>query len=167
MSAEVTASILIGPIRKESTHGTPSGLPGGRLFAPSHVLVLMENSRATWIVQRCPELRDAAPSRRIRPASPAHLLAAAMLGYTALVKHDVIDASERLRALITREPEDRSLRIAPIDDDTAAHIYDYCSNHVYGVVTRLPESTINTNELQMAAAAGMQIATPGGDGRGT
>ena len=167
MSAEVTASILIGPIRKGSTHGTPSGLPGGRLFAPSHVLVLMENSRATWLVQRCPELQGATPAQRIRPSSPAHLLAAAMLGYTALVQPDALDAAWRLRALITRDPEDRSLSIAPIDDDTAAHIYDYCSTHVYGVVTRLPQSTIQTDELRMAAATGMQIATPGGDGHGT
>lgn len=167
MSAEITAGIMIGPLNRDSTHGTPSGLPGGRLFAPSHVLVLMENSRATWVVQRCPELQGATESQRIRPSSPAHLLAAAMLGYTALVKPEAIEASERLRTLITREPEHRSLSIAPIDDDIAAHIYDYCSMHVYGVVTRLPQSTIQLGELQMAAAAGMQIATPGGDGHGT
>lgn len=167
MSAEVTASILIGPIRSDSTHGKPAGLPEDRrLFAPSHVMVLMENSRATWIVQRCPELQGATPAQRIQPASPVHLLAAALLGYTALVRPEAIEAVDRLRALTEHDPERRTLTVAPIDDDIATHIYDYCTDHVYAAVTRLPESTIRENELRMAAAAGMQIATPGGEGHG-
>lgn len=160
MSAEVTASILIGPIEPNSTHGQQTGQPGRRLLAPSHVLVLMENSRATWIMQRCPDLGGPAPSRRIQPWSPAHLLAAAVLGYTALVKPGIVDASEQLRALTERQPRSRTLSVAELDDDLARHIYDYCSEHVYGVLTWLPGSTIQEHELQMAEAAGMQIAIP-------
>lgn len=147
MSAQITAGVMIGPLNRESTHGTPSGLPGGRLFAPSHVLVLMENSRATWIMQRCPELRRPSPTQRIQPASPAHLLAAAVLGYTTLVA----DASA---------PE--WLAVEKIDDALARDIYARCSKQVYGVVTWLPGSTITESELEMAAAAGFEIARAGG-----
>ena len=147
MSAEITASIMIGPIGPDSTHGRSAGLPGRRLFAPSHVLVLMENSRATWIMQRCPELRRPSPTQRIQPSSPAHLLAAAVLGYTTLVAD-------------TSAPE--ALAVETIDDDRARDVFARCSEQVYGVVTRLPGSTITEGELEMAAAAGFEIARAGG-----
>lgn len=167
MSAEVTASILIGPIEPNSTHGKPTGQPGDRrLFAPSHVLVLMENSRATWIAQRCPELQGATPAQRIQPASPSHLLAAALLGYTALIKPDALAGSERLRALTAPEPR-KTLNVEPIDEDLAHHIYDYCTEHVYAAVTKLPGSTIKDDELRLASGAGLLVAIPGGDRHGT
>lgn len=166
MSAEVTASILLGPIEPNSTHGQPGGLPGRRLFAPRHVLTLMENSRATWIMQRCPELREPAPTRHIQPSSPVHLLAAAVLGYTALVKPRIVEACEQLRALTARQSGSRTLAVERIDDDLARAVYEHCGEHVYGVVTWLPGSAIGEAELQMAQDAGLQIAVPRRDHRG-
>ena len=167
MSAEVTASILIGPIEPDSSHGKPAGQPEDRrLFAPSHVLVLMENSRATWIVQRCPELQGTTQAQRIQSASPSHLLAAALLGYTALAAPDTLAASERLRALAV-PVQGGTIDVEPIDDDLARHIYGYCAKHVHAVVTTLPGSTINDDELRLASSAGLLVAIPGGDRHGT
>ena len=84
MPSDVTATIMMGPIAANSSHGRPIHGPAGKVFCPSHVLTLMEGFRATWIVQRCPELGRPIPTRRIQPASPEHLLAAALLGYAAL-----------------------------------------------------------------------------------
>lgn len=161
MPAEITASILIGPITPNTKHGTAPG-SGRRIFASNHVLVLMENSRATWIAQRCPNLARPEPSRRIRPSSPRHLLAAAVLGYTALEKPTAVAASGRLRGL-TAPDGDGGLTVELLDDDLAADVYECCKEHVYAAITRLPGSTITEDELRMAAEAGLLIAAPGGD----
>lgn len=155
MSTEVTAAMMIGPTVRNSTHGQPWG--DRRFFAPSHVLMLMEGHRAVWTVQEFPNLRRPAPTRVIRPASPQHLLAAAVLGYTALVRLEVVEASRLLRDAVA--PEARGVRTLPIDDGLASDVFDYCSEHVYGLVTVLPESTVHRDELRMAAARGMQVAT--------
>lgn len=120
----------------------------------------MENSRATWVVQRCPNLRRPEPCRIIQPASPRHLLAASVLGYTAQVNPGAVDADERLRAATVRDEGSRRLEVGLIDDDLAEHIYRYCGDYVYGAVTVLPGSTISDDELRTAAAAGMQICLP-------
>lgn len=162
MPTEITAGIMFGPIRTDSNHGRPSGLPGGRLFTPSHVLVLMEGSRATWIVQRCPNLQRPMPTERIQPASPRHLLASAVLGYTALVTPEALEDSGPLRAMTSLDTRYRTVEVDKVDDDLADAIYDRCREHVYGVVTWLPGSTITRDELRLAAGAGMQIAVAGG-----
>lgn len=156
MSTEVTAVMMIGPTVANSTHGQPWG--DRRFFAPSQVLTLMEGHRAVWTVQEFPSLRRLAPTRFIRPASPRHLLAAAVLGYTALVRPKVVDAYGRLRNTVALEPKTRGVRTLPIDDELADEVFDVCSRHVYGLVTVLPESTVHTDELRIAAARGMQIA---------
>ena len=161
MATEITASILIGPVDRESTHGQPTGTPGRRLFASSHVLVLMENSRATWIMQHCPELGGTKASRRIQPASPQHLLAAAVLGYTALAKPEALQSADRLAALVAAEPRGTTLDVGLIDDELARRIYDHCSEHLYAVVTSLPGTTIDDGELRMASGAGFLVAVPG------
>ena len=152
MPSEITASILVGPVRPESTHGQPAGLPGLRFFAPQHVLVLMENTRATWIMQRCPNLQRPERHQAIRPAAPRHLLAAAVLGYTALVAPEAIGSSPRLAAITELDAARRSVEVGKIDDDLAQRIYAVCGEHVFAAVTRLPGSTITERELRLAAA---------------
>lgn len=156
MSTEVTASIMIGPLAPNSTHGQPLG--DRRHFAPSHVMTLMEGHRATWVVQECPHLHRPAHARFIRPASPQHLLAAAVLGYTALVRPAALKTSDRLRNAVEREMRNGDLRVLKIDDEQAEAIFANCSQYVYGLVTVLPECTINDDEVRMAADHGMQVA---------
>ena len=159
MSTEVTAAMMIGPTVPNSTHGQPSG--DRRFFAPSHVLTLMEGHRAVWTVQECPSLGRPAPTRLIRPASPRNLLAAAVLGYTALVRPEVVEASDRLSDAVTPEPQGRGVRTQPIDDDLAAYVFDFCHEYTYGLITVLPESSIDGDELRMATAHDMQVAMSG------
>lgn len=157
MSTEVTAVMMIGPTVANSTHGQPWG--DRRFFAPSQVLTLMEGHRAVWTVQEFPSLRRLAPTRFIRPASPGYLLAAAVLGYTALVRPEVVASSDRLLNAVELDAGAKSISTPLIDDDFAGHVFDFCSQHVYGLVTVLPESTVHRDELRMAAARGMQVAT--------
>lgn len=156
MSTEVTAAMMIGPTVPNSTHGKPWG--DRRFFAPSHTLTLMEGHRAVWTVQDFPSLRKPAITRFVRPASPQHLLAAAVLGYTALVRPEVVATSDRLRDAVVLDAKATSVSTSLIDDDLAGHVFDFCSEYVYGLVTVLPESTVKGDELQMSAARGMQIA---------
>lgn len=156
MSTEVTAAVMIGPTVLNSTHGQPWG--DRRFFAPSHVLTLMEGHRAVWTVQEFPSLRKPAITRLIRPASPQHLLAAAVLGYTALVRPEAVAASDRLRDIAEVDTRARSVSTPLIDDDLAGHVFDFCSGYVYGLITVLPESTVDRDELRMFAARGMQVA---------
>jgi hypothetical protein len=159
MPTEVTANVMIGPIRADSTHGRPSLRSAARLFAPSHVMVLMEGHRATWMVQRCPNLSGPATTLRIRPGSPDHLLAAAVLGYVALTMPRVIRESGELRSVVGLAKRHGDVRILPIDHDLACRVFTYCSEHIYGVVTTLLVSSIKEGELRIAADSGMQIAT--------
>lgn len=156
MSTEVTAVMMIGPTVANSTHGQPWG--DRRFFAPSQVLTLMEGHRAVWTVQEFPSLGRPAPTRFIRPTSPQHLLAAAVLGYTALVRPEVVAASDRLRDAAVSDANARSVSTSLIDDDLADYVFDFCSEYVYGLITVLPESTVKLDELRMSAARGMQVA---------
>lgn len=153
MSTEVTATVMIGPVRAESTHGQPSN-GAERLFAPSHVMVLMEGDRAVWIVQRCPNLGRPSPTLRIRPSSPAFLLAAGLLGYVALTQPRVIRESEELRNLLEVNERRGEVRIEPLDKDSARRIFHHLSDHTYGVATTLPGSTIGPAELGIASDSG-------------
>jgi hypothetical protein len=160
MATEVTATISIGPLADNSNHGRPIYGPTRKLFCPSHVLVLMEGARAAWIVQRCPELRRPTPTSRILPASPQHLLAAAILGYAALTTPRVIDGSDRLRLAVEPGSCGHVLRLKPIDDGLASEVFATCGEVLYGMVTVLPGSSISDAQLRAAAATGMQVATP-------
>ena len=160
MPTEVTAAIMIGPIAAQSNHGRPIDGPAGKLFCPSHVLTLMEGSRATWIVQRCPEWDRRSTAWRIQPASPEHLLAAALLGYAALSVPGMLRGSQKLRDAVagTFGPV---VRVDRVDAGLAHEVFAACGAHMYGIATVLPGSTITDEELRAAAAAGMQIAVPG------
>jgi hypothetical protein len=161
MPTEVTATIMIGPIADDSHHGQPTGHPSERLFCPSHVLTLMEGSRAVWIVQRCPEWRRPSPARRIQPASPDHLLAAAVLGYAALCVPTMLSRSPKLRDAVAAGSCRHRVLLDRIDAGLAHEVFAECGRHIYGIATVLPGSTITDDELRAAAAAGIQIAVPG------
>lgn len=164
MPTEVTATIMIGPIADESHHGRPDGA-GGRLFCPRHVLTLMEGTRAAWILQCFPALRRPCPPRRILPSSPAHLLASAVLAYTAFAVPEVITASARLRDAVVHVPvperRSRITRVMRLDDELAATVFAECGEHVYGLITVLPGSSITDDQLHPAADAGWLVARPG------
>jgi hypothetical protein len=161
MPSEVTATIMIGPIADDSRHGRPTHGPAGTLFCPSHVLTLMEGSRATWIVQRCPEWCRPSPARRIQPASPEHLLAAAVLGYAALSVPEMLRGSQKLRDAVAAGDCGHVVRLERVDARLAAEVFTQSGRHMYGIATVLPGSTITGAELRAAAAAGIQIAVPG------
>ena len=159
MPTEVTATVFIGPLHVNSYHGEPNG--DRRLFCPSHMLVLMEGSRATWMVQACPVVGQAKPARaRIRPASPRRLLAAALLGYAALIRPDLVDGSARLRAAAECDPARRDVRILPLEDDLADHVFEVCAPEFYGLLTTLPGSSIGDRDLHQAAEHGLETAVP-------
>ena len=161
MPTEVTANIMIGAVSNSSHHGAPSSGATGKLFCPSHILVLMEGTRATWVVQRCPSVgrpTHGPQTRRICPSSPDHLLAAAVLGYTAMTQPDAVSASAELRDAVIEDASTGDVRIVPLDRDLASQVFDTCSAYVYAMVTALPGSSINDDELRLAADAGMQIA---------
>ena len=162
MPTEVTAAIMIGPITAQSNHGRPGHGPAGKLFCPSHVLTLMEGSRATWIVQRCPEWDRRSAARRIQPASPENLLAAALLGYAALRTRGMLSGSPTLLDAVTEGNCRHVLRVGRVDAALAAEVFAVCGAHMFGMATVLPGSTITDTELRAAAAAGIQIAVPGG-----
>lgn len=160
MSTEVTASVMIGAIRPNSVHGQPSMDETPRPFAPSHVMVLMEGHRATWIVQRCPNLGRPSPILRIRPSSPAFLLAAGLLGYVALTQPRVVREFDELRNLVEVDDRRGEVRIQPLDKDSARRIFRHLSRHTYAVATVLPGSTITPTELDITADSGsIQAAT--------
>ena len=160
MSTEVTASVMIGAIRPNSVHGQPSMDETPRPFAPSHAMVLMEGHRATWILQRCPNLGRPSPTLRIRPSSPAFLLAAGLLGYVALTQPRAIRESDGLRSLVEFDDRRGEVRIQPLDIDSARRIFRHLSQHAYGVATTLPGSTITATEVGIAADSGsIQAAT--------
>lgn len=161
MPSEVTVSIMIGPITDHSNHGRPTHDPAGRLFCPSHMLTLLEGSRATWIVQRCPEWDRASRGRRIQPASPEHLLAAALLGYAALSVPGMLSGSQALRNAVAADQCRHVLGVGHVDAALAAEVFAVCGRHMYGIATVLPGSTITDKELRAAASAGLQIAMPG------
>lgn len=161
MPTEVTAAIMIGPITAQSNHGRPGHGPAGKLFCPSHVLTLMEGSRATWIVQRCPEWDRPSTARRIQPASPEHLLAAALLGYAALNVPGMLSGSPTLRDALTEGHCRHVVRVDRVDAELAAEVFAVCGAHLCGIATVLPGSTITDTELRAVAAAGLQIAVPG------
>jgi hypothetical protein len=154
MSTEVTASVMIGAIRPNFVHGQPSGDGAPRPFAPSHVMVLMKGHRATWIVQRCPNLGRPSPTLQIRPSSPAFPLAAGLLGYVALTQPRVIREFDDLRNLVEVDDRRGEVRVQPLDKDSARRIFGHLSQHAYGVATTLPGSTITSTELDIAADSG-------------
>lgn len=158
MSTAVTANVMIGAIRPGSVHGQPSEDCTPRPFAPSHVMVLMEGHRPTWILQRCPNLGRPSPTLRIRPSSPPYLLAAAILGYVALTQPRIIRESEQLRRLVEVDDRRGEARIHPLDEHDARQIFQRCSEHTFGLITTLPGSTITSTELCIAADTGLQIA---------
>lgn len=167
MSTEVTASVMIGPLAADSVHGTSEFGPGEKAFCPSHVLVLMEGARATWVMQRCPELDRPSPTWFIRTTSPEHLLAAALLGYVGLVSPAVIDASDSLRGAVTSAAAAKEVRIVLLTDALAAEVFERCAPHVFGMVTKVPGSTISDEELRTAAGNRFLVAVAGdGDGVG-
>jgi hypothetical protein len=161
MPTEVTASVMIGTIAANSYHGQPSSTPTGRLFCPSHELELKEGSRATWEMQRRPFMGRPAPAFRIQPSSPEYLLAAAVLGFVAFTQPEVVNASDRLRAVVAPIASSRELRVLPVDRDLASDIFAFCSDYAYGVVTVLPGSTITDDERRIAAASGVRVAVAG------
>ena len=157
MPTEVTATVLIGSLEANSYHGEPTG--ERRLFCPSHMLVLMEGSRATWLVQACPLVGPGNPGRaRIRPASPQRLVAAALLGYAALVNPTSVSGDARLSAAVHRDPTRADVRVAPLDADLAEHVFEVCGAQVYGLLTTLAGSSITASEVQQAAAHGLETA---------
>jgi hypothetical protein len=157
MTTEVTACLMIGPVSANSAHGKPAPTPAGALFCPSHVLVLMEGARATWVLQECPALGDRSPTSRIQPQSSEYLLSAALLGYSALNAPGALHRAARLRNAITPSTGD-ALRIGEMDRNLAAELFTVCAEHVYGVITVLPGSSITDNELGIAAGCGMRVA---------
>ncbi len=161
MPTEVTATIMIGAVSDSSYQGEPSSSATGKLFCPSHILVLVEGTRATWVVQRCPSVGRSThgpQTRRICPSSPDHLLAAVVLGYTAMTRPDAVSASAELRDAVIVDASTRDVRIVPLDRDLASQVFDACSAYVYAMVTALPGSSITDGELRLAADAGMQVA---------
>lgn len=160
MPSDVTATIMIGPLAANSNHGQPGHGTAAKLFCPSHVLTLLEGSRATWIVQRCPEWGRPSPARRIQPASPEHLLAVAVLGYAALNVPEMLSRSQKLRDSATSGNRGQVVRVDRIDADLAAEVFAVCASHVYGIAAVLPGSTITGQEVGAAAAAGFQVAVP-------
>jgi hypothetical protein len=161
MPTEVTATIMIGPITPNSNHGRQTDRPTGKLFCPSHVLTLMEGSRATWIMQRCPEWSRPRRAHRIQPASPEHLLAGALLGYAALCVPTMLSRSPKLRDAVAAGSCRHRVQLDPIDDGLAAEVFAESGRHIYGIATVLPDSTITYEELRAAASVGIQIAVPG------
>jgi hypothetical protein len=160
MPTEVTATVLIGPIDVNSYHGQLNG--DRKLSCPSHILGLLEGSRATWIVQPCPLIGRAQPSRaRIRPSDPHRLLPAALLGYAALTQPELVNGSDRLRAAVELDRTRSDVRILPLDDDLGDHVFDVCAPAVYGLLTTLPGSSIFGRDLHLAAAHGLQVAASG------
>lgn len=157
MTTEVTASLMIGPMSRDSAHGRPAPTPMGKSFCPSHVMVLMEGARATWVLQECPALGDQSPTSRIQPHSPEYLLSAAVLGYTALIVPGALHGAARLRNVI--EPSTGgALRVNRMDRGLAAEVFSSCAELVDGVVTVLPGSSITEEELRIAAESGMRVA---------
>ncbi|MFV8161068.1 hypothetical protein ACNQVK_02850 [Mycobacterium sp. 134] len=160
MTTEVTATMVIGPIDVKSYHGQPHG--DRKLFCPSHTLMLMEGSRATWIVQPCRAAGQGSPDRaRIRPSDPHHLLPAALLGYVTLTRPELLDGSDRLRAVVEVDPTGSDVRILPLDDDLVDHAFEVCAPEVYALVTTLPGSSIYGRDVRLAAAHGLHVAASG------
>lgn len=146
MPTEVTAAVLIGPVDVNSYHGQPDG--DRKLFCPSHMLVLMEGSRATWFVQPCPLMSRGKLGRaRIRPSDPHRLLPAALLGYAALTQPELVNDSARLRATVELDRTRSDVRILPLDDDLGDHVFDVCAPEVYGLLTTLPGCSIYGRDL--------------------
>jgi len=160
MPTEVTATVVIGPIDGNSYHGQPHG--DRKLFCPSHILVLTEGSRATWIVQPCPLEGQGKISRaRIRPSDPNRLLPAALLGYAVLTQPELVNSSDRLRAAVELDRARSDVRILPLDDDLGDHVLDLCAPEVYGLATTLPGSSICGRDLHLAAAHGLHVTASG------
>jgi len=160
MPTEVTASLMIGPVSPDSTHGRPAPAPAGKWFCPSHVMVLMEGARATWVLPQCPFLGRPTLASRIYPHSPKHLLATAVLGYTALTVPGALNRSGRLRNVIEPMTPGGGLRVGPIDRELATHVFAACAELVHGVITVLPGSSITDGELRIAAQWGLRVAIP-------
>ncbi|MGA9376567.1 MAG: hypothetical protein WBV64_16375 [Mycobacterium sp.] len=158
MPTEVTAAVLIGRIDASSYHGQSNGVR--KLFCPSHMLTLMEGSRATWTVQPCllDENRGKLSRARIRPSDPHRLLPAALLGYAALTQPELVNESDRLRAAVELDRARSDVRILSLDDDLGDHVLDVCAPEVYGLVTTLPGSSICGRDLHLAAAHGLRVA---------
>ncbi|MFM9043387.1 MAG: hypothetical protein ACKOPI_04520, partial [bacterium] len=91
---------------------------------------------------------------RIRPSSPAFLLAAGLLGYVALTQPRVIRESDELRELVEFDDRRGEVRVQPLDNNSARRIFRNLSDHAYGVATTLPGSTITPTELGIAAESG-------------
>lgn len=162
MPTEVTASVLIGPLSADSVHGTSESVASAKAFCPSHVLTLMEGSRATWVMQRCPELGQPNPTWFIRPSAPEHLLAAVVLGYVALISPDAIRGSDALRGAVVVVADKSEVQILPLTDALAAEVFAVCGRHVYGLATTLPGSTIRDDELRAASDSGFLVSVVGG-----
>lgn len=158
MSTEVTANVMIGPLRVDSTHGRSSFGTSEGSFAPSHTMVLIEGRRATWVVQRCPNLGRPTRTLTIRPSSPEYLLAAALLGYLALTMPTAIQGSDDLGRGIEADIRRGQARIRPVDYDLARRVFAHCGERTCGLVTTLPGSSITPGELKIAEAAGMRSA---------
>jgi hypothetical protein len=158
MATEVTASLMIGPVSPDSAHGKPAPTPAGKWFCPSHLMVLMEGARATWVVHSCTSLGRPTLASRIHPHSPEHLLAAAVLGYTVLTVPGALNRSNGLRNAIEPTPSNGGLRIGPIDRELATQVFATCAEFVDGVITVLPGSSITDDELRIAAGCGFQVA---------
>ena len=118
----------------------------------------MEGTRAAWIVQCFPALSRPCPTWRILPSSPEHLLAAALLGYTAFTVPRMINESTTLRDAVWQDRNRKVLSVDLIDDALAAAVIAECVGHVYGLITALPGSTITDSELAAAQAAGLPVA---------
>lgn len=160
MSSELTASILI----RSRTAGAPSFTKGSS-FRPTDAMVLMDGSRASWVVQQCPAFGRTRRASLIEPASPRFLLAAGVLGYVALTVPDALNRSERLRNAIagTRFDDRRyanRLHTGHLDRDLATHVFTSCSEFIQGVVTIMPRSEITDSELRIASDSGLLVAVP-------
>jgi hypothetical protein len=121
----------------------------------------MEGSRATWVMQRCPELGQPIPTWFIRPSAPEHLLEAVVLGYVALISPEVIQSSDALRGAVVVDTDKSEVRILPLTDAFAAEVVAVCGRHVYGLVTRLPGSTVCDDELRAASDSGFLVSAVG------
>ncbi|MEJ6538444.1 MAG: hypothetical protein QNL98_14585 [Mycobacterium sp.] len=161
MPTEVTASVLIGPLSADSVHGRSESAASTKAFCPSHVLTLMEGARATWVMQRCPELGHPIPTWFIRPSVPEHLLGAVVLGYVALISPEAIQSSDALRGAVVVDTDKSEVRILPLTDALAAEVFAVCGRHVYGLVTRLQGSTVCDYELRAAADSGFLVSAVG------
>lgn len=157
MPTEVTATVLIGPVRANSHHGQPNG--DRKLFCPSHMLMLLEGSRATWVVQSCTPVGGGQPGHvRIRPSDSHRLLAAALLGYAVLTQPELVNGSARLRAAVQVDRTRRDIRILPLDDDLGDHVFDVCAPEIWGLLTTLPGSSVHGRDVDLAAAHGLHVA---------